>query len=465
MHFVATLTSNMPSSCCASVTPGCLNTSFESRVHSPLSILRSLYSNHTSVYSPPSWIRQSLSWTQRPSCCPWNTEHGGLGIHPPAAIFPIAYLASWAAIAQLPQVARYQEIHEILTADLIHDIHPRLGVEHGLQVTLNTLFDSEKGILPDDDDFVTTYLQKAAQSDTLSLIEFTLNQKRMTQSLFKSHSTRMITSLQETTNNAELTPNERGLATWKLVFQLSARQKFALDCFKALPVTPDCRISSQDFTELLRLYHGLPFTFTENLRDECICDKCKTLRNPTQNGYHFLACKKSACNIQAHTACRDFIHRWTRTNLGVPVTSEPQFLYAEAGCRERPDLKLTQLHSHPDATYIDFTSVHSYAVSHRRDAVTGKLFKVCEDKKRTKYARFLGPGELFVPFVMDVLGGMGPAAQKLLGEFGKELEHDAMDPMGPIRSLRYGLACTHRKAFISCTRRFATRHSQCAAVT
>jgi len=105
-----------------------------------------------------------------------------------------------------------------------------------------------------------------------------------------------------------------------------------------------------------------------------------------------------------------------------------------------------------------------HPTTHRDNAIAGKLFQKREQTKHAKYATVLGPGERLIPFVIHVLGGICTAAQRLFDEFARELQHREVDPIGAIRQLGYGLACTHRKAFLSCTRRFASQHSQLPAV-
>jgi len=169
--------------------------------------------------------------------------------------------------------------------------------------------------------------------------------------------------------------------------------------------------------------------------------------------------------MQAHQATADFVCRWIRSHLRCAGDEEPGFANADAASSLRADLKIADLGDHLYGTYVDYTYVHPHAPTHRHTAIAVKLFQKREQTKHAKYATVLGPGEQrLIPFVIDVLGGIGLAAQRLLSEFACELQHREVDPIGPIRQLRYGLACTHRKAILSCTRRFASQQSQVPAV-
>jgi len=167
--------------------------------------------------------------------------------------------------------------------------------------------------------------------------------------------------------------------------------------------------------------------------------------------------------MHAHQATANFVRRWIHFELRWAV-DEPGFAHADATSSLRADLKIAELGDHLYGIYVDYTSVHPNAPTHRNNAIAGKLFQKREQTKHAKFATVLGPGERLIPFVIDVLGGIGPAAQRLVGELARELQDRKVDPIGPIRQLRYGLARTHRTVFLPCTRPFASQHSQVPAV-
>jgi len=127
---------------------------------------------------------------------------------------------------------------------------------------------------------------------------------------------------------------------------------------------------------------------------------------------YFLACGKGAQNMQANRATADFIRRWTRSNLDCAVTGEPSFAHADAASSLRADLQIAELGDHLHATFVDYTSVHPYAPTHCRNVIGD----CSRHANRRNTRNTMGPWSWrsVVPFVIDALGVIGPAAQSFL---------------------------------------------------
>jgi hypothetical protein len=213
--------------------------------------------------------------------------------------------------------------------------------------------------------------------------------------------------------------------------------------------------------DLLRFRLGLPFSGHQHLVDRCNCDLItENLNEPTINGYHALACSKLTHHHEAHYGMEVSIIRWVEDYAPhLSASREPRIDILSSNMRADVLIKGFQ-DGGPDVL-IDTSTVQVYAKTYDSKVRSGplKLAMAREKEKRDKYGPRMPLGRMFVPFVVEVTGGFGPAASELLTRLRKEAERHVGSP-DRIQKLISHFVARHRSTYLSWVKKWQL---QCTA--
>ena len=202
----------------------------------------------------------------------------------------------------------------------------------------------------------------------------------------------------------------------------------------------------------MRFRLGIEASYANRLTNKCSCRKREGLREPDQNGYHFMTCQKGNHHVTAHNKVIAILCREITAKTRCTVLKEQRLNKAEPENKMRMDIELQNMTTTSDHILGDFTTVHPYADSRRRAAMKGKLAntKRKEKEKIKKYEEYIGDRDRFYPLTMEMNGGIGEGLQKFLSIVKKEMQEiQQHDCTKEIEILKLKIACVHRKSYIS----------------
>jgi hypothetical protein len=194
---------------------------------------------------------------------------------------------------------------------------------------------------------------------------------------------------------------------------------------------------------------GVPFYGFQLLAARCTCDHVtEHLSDPTTNGYHSLSCTKLPHHHKAHFSMETSLIQWVKS-FAPHLNAKPELKINPTTSDMRTDVLITGFQDAGPNVHIDFTTAHVYAKTYDSKVRSGplELARTREKEKRDKYAHLMPQNTIFIPFVVEITGGFGPATTDLL----KRLRTEAELHVGPhdrIQKLISHLVARQRRIYI-----------------
>jgi hypothetical protein len=248
---------------------------------------------------------------------------------------------------------------------------------------------------------------------------------------------------------------------WLLYTTLLGNQaKYSERSLAALPVTPVCRFNNDMMRDSLRMRCGFPPSWLHQLKPKCICSTSPDdLRSPDMEPYHLLLCSKSDGFHSVHRGVQDYLMTFLRTKLGLEVSREDIVGHGNM----RTDLEVRDLACREGAVphLLDIASKSNYgkALTVRTAVVKGpgKVARVTERAKHAKYDPVVTDQQVFVPFVLEQLGGFGQEAVEFLTvTLADDMARIYANPSKATSVLQYAIddiACIQRRRMLGAVRR------------
>ena len=212
---------------------------------------------------------------------------------------------------------------------------------------------------------------------------------------------------------------------------------------------------------------GLPFTFTGQLRESCTCSGApgKDLRHPRANGYHLLSCSRGGQASAGHARMTQVVVGWLHRELPhLRVKYEPPLLSGterNGDHHSRGDLGIYDFSTTNKHFILDFTTIQNFPKAKWTKGRSGILV-LAALREREKHARYdelaQRNGATFVPFVIEMAGGLGAEATGFLKTLQEELErhgHSAANAKRRVQNLQFEFVTQQRKAYVNCVIRRA----------
>jgi hypothetical protein len=171
-------------------------------------------------------------------------------------------------------------------------------------------------------------------------------------------------------------------------------------------------------TRLLYPIINVPSSF------RCSCNDTSS-NNQLYTDYHALNCKDKGVHhfaIQRHNDIRDLLYSAIEKNLPRAVVQREQVHYLEANPahHKKPDVTFS-VGPDPQETSIDVAFINVGAASYLTKNIT-KLHQEREKQKKNDHRPHLQHSvddpNVFIPFIVDTLGNIGPLAKQFLVSLG-----------------------------------------------
>jgi len=183
----------------------------------------------------------------------------------------------------------------------------------------------------------------------------------------------------------------------------------------------------------------------KNRPHKCICDD-GSRHNQRYTEYHALGCNKFTGELRTerHNCVRDIIYESIKQNIpAVHAAKEENHYHPDDPRRhKKPDITLTENGTNSEQVFIDMAVVNIGGFSYLCKNNTTVLSSV-ENGKRFSHKGHLDRNaynpEIFVPFIVDTLGNIGPSGKKFLNYIANRSTNKFMKH-GILRSISISIA-------------------------
>jgi len=193
----------------------------------------------------------------------------------------------------------------------------------------------------------------------------------------------------------------------------------------------------------LKLRMLIPIIKNRPLR--CSCDD-DTRNNQRYTEYHALGCIKLSGELRTerHNSVRDIIYESIKQNIpAIHVAKEANHYHPDDPRRhKKPDITLTDTEHNSDQVFIDMAVVNIGGFSYLNKNNMSVLSSI-ENGKRFSHKGHLDSQaynpEVFVPFIVDTVGNIGPSGKKFLNNIVNRSTNKFMKH-GILRSISISIA-------------------------